>query len=407
MPIAAKVDDLKPSSDDSYQEVLDSALAEFTAEGVDLDAPLNASDSPETPAEQNAAALTPASAEEVAQPVGDAPAEVVAETPASAAVVETAPAVDPLADTAPLDYVFDGQAKAFDGILIDKTNGGAFILPDKLDAVRTRLMEGDRLTGDVKRWQDRATQYDGISYTNGLKGEEKEHRGIQAVQQLRADVEANAAAGKFLLKTLADAFPGRENAAALLNVFKQAEFEHKRVAFEAGQQFAKEFNGRISQQVNAVTQGSNEQRWFSDTITAIHKALPGLTAADVEAGRQFFAKRPQLLYRNATAQDAAKYGLKVGERMGDPDAMNEWYAERAASRAEEVKQATARAPAADTAGKHNAGMEKGRQTGKKPVQARRANTSATPAATIPEKVSKKQVYTDILDEAMQELGISD
>ena len=83
--------------------------------------------------------------------------------------------------------------------------------------------------------------------------------------------------------------------------------------------------------------------------------------------------------------------------------MNEWYSERAALRAEEAKKTAALATATGTAGKHNAGMDKGRQPARQPAQARTAG--ATPAATIPEKVDRRAQWSSPLKTALQEMGI--
>jgi hypothetical protein len=357
LPASAGVDDA----------VLAGALDEIEAGGEDLGAPLPKTD-----------ATDPTSEPEV---VDQQIAEVVAETP----VGEETPAesaVDPLADTSPLDY---GQGKAFDGVLVDKTNGGAFILPDKLDAVRAKLIEGDTYREQAQQLHERVQRFESLG-------------GVEGYAKLKGEVEANGAAGLFLMKTLAEAFPGRENAAALKNIFERAEFLMQKSAFDT----TNKFMGEQRQFVSQATQGQQEATWFANTVSAIQRALPTLTTTDVEAGKQFFAKRPQLLYHNASVQEAQQYGVKVGERIGDPTAMNEWYSERAALRAEQAKEQTARATAASTANKHNAAMDKGRQpanTGK------RAQKPATPAATIPEKVSRREAWTDPLTTALQEMGI--
>ena len=382
--------------------VLAAALDEFEDAGVDLGAALPASDATiDADAVIDTATLAHVEPAGVAEPVA-------ATDPATPTSPSVAPVVDPLADTAPLDYTLDGQARAFDGILVDKKNGGAFILPDKLEAVRTRLIEGDRLAAQLTPLQTRIQDYDNLAYRWTQKDDKGadhqfELKGFQAFERLTADAAANSAAGLFLLKTLSEAFPGKENAAALLNIFKQADFEHRRVGFEAAQRFRNDFSQRKQSAQATATTATDEATWFTGALSQIRSALPALTAADMEAGRQFFAKRPQLVYRNATAQDAAKLGVRIGERIGDPEAMNEWYSERAALRAEEAKKTAALATATGTAGKHNAGMDKGRQPARQPAQARTAG--ATPAATIPEKVDRRAQWSSPLKTALQEMGI--
>lgn len=373
-------------------DVFDSALNELAAEGLLDDEPVV------TPVDDTPVAdpvEEPAFAETIDAPVVVEAAAPVAEAPAVA--------VDPLADTSPLDY---GQGKAFDGVLVDKTNGGAFILPEKLDSIRQTLAERDTFREQATQLSQRVQHFDGLSYkSTGYDGPSQEFKGVEAFVRAQADAAAAAAGTLEMMKQIETLFPGEANAKGRVELYDKVQFAMQKTGFDVGQKV----RGYVSTNQQQITDQSglpSDAQWFATALTQIQKVFPALTPADMEAGRQFFAKRPQMVYRNATAHDAAKFGVKIGARVADPDAMNEWYSERASLRADEAKLSAARATAAGTAGKHNAGMEKGRQTGKKPVSARRPQ-AATPANAIPEKVSKHQVYTDILDEALQEMGLSD
>lgn len=404
--VAPKADSGMKASAGVDDPILAGALDEMESEGVDLGAPATGPSGEEQTTETLPPETAPAPEVPAPEPASATPpAESAPATPPAT----PEPAADPLADTAPLDYAVDGQTKAFDGILIDKTNGGAFILPDKLESVRARFVEAERATVRAQQAADRVRQYEELPYrftTKGADGKDQLHelKGYAAFEKLTADVAGNTAAGIFLIQTLLEAFPGDANKAALANVFKQAEFENKRVAFEAAQTFRQTYAQARAQERTTAQNATQETAWFTKALGQIQQALPALTPADMQAGREFFAKRPQLVYRNASAQDAVKFGVKVGERIADPDAMNEWFSERAALRAENAKTLAQTSTATSTAASHNAGMQKGRQ----PVQqtgARRPQ-AATPA-TIPEKRSRREAWNTPLTEALQELGINE
>lgn len=385
--------------------VLQEAFDSFASEGEDLNTP--ATDAPaepdEAPESTDTTVEEPASGEEVPEVVAE-PAATPA-TDAQPKPTKTEPTVDPLDGTAPLDYAVDGQPRAFDGILVDKTNGGAFILPDKLESVRARLVESDRTAAEMAPLRARLGEYDGLVHRSGPKGQEREYRGLEAFQQLTADAEANAAAGLFLLKTLKEAFPGVENAKAIDGVLDRAQLEHRLAAVQARERFAENIRSQRTTRETSAATTSGEGRWFADALQKMRTAFPQLTEEDHAAGRDWFAKRPQLLYRNASPADAQKFGVKVGERIADPQDMNEWFTERAATRTRENTKTSAQLTATGTATQHNAGMQKGRQPVRQNGSARR--TTATPATTIPEPRSRAKAWSDPLDTALQELGITD
>src|ERR1035437_3000026 len=244
--------------------VLDAALSEMQSEGALEDSPVDP-----TPAEPTGASpvVTADGADPSAAPPAPEPAPVA--VPDAAGTTE--PAVDPLQDTAPLDYAVDGTAKAFDGILIDKTNGGAFILPDKVDSVRARLIEGDRAQGTARQLYDQVQQYERMG-------------GVEGYAKLKADAEANSAAGLFLMKTLADAFPGPEHAEALKQVFERAEFMMQKAQFDTTQKFHVERQAVVSQ----GQQSQQETVVLRNALGQIQTALPSLTADDMTAGQQMF-----------------------------------------------------------------------------------------------------------------------
>ena len=253
----------------------------------------------------------------------------------------------------------------------------------------------------------RVQQYDGLTYTSSpVDGTPQTFKGIDAFVRAQADSAAHAAMALVMVNAIEELFPGAENAKGRNDLYERAKFASQKTAFDIGAKIRGRITTEHQTQATQAVQPQQDARWMQNYTTAIQKALPALTADDIQAGQAFFAKRPQLVYRTATPQDAQKYGVKVGERFGDTDALNDWYAERAAGRAAATEKSLALVTATGTANKHNAGMEKGRQAGKKPASARRPQ-AATPATVSPERVGKKQVYTDILDEALQEMGISD
>lgn len=395
----ARKENKASDGEEQFQDVLDTALTEMESEGVDLAAPSDAGAPPVVEAEPIVAAAEP---EPIAEPDFEDAAKAIVPMVTEAAPV--APVVDPLDNTAPLDY---GQGRVFDGVLIDKTNGGAFILPDKLDAVRARLNEADTFRGQAEQLAQKVQHYDGLTYkTTGIDGDPaQEFTGVDAFVRAQADAAALAAGTLVLMAQIEVSFPGEEFAKARQELYDKMQFEVRRTAFNTGNAIRERLQTQQQQVVSQATQGQQETASFDRAIAQISTALPALTPKDMEEGKQFFAKRPQLLYRNANGQDAQQYGVKVGERIFDPTAMNEWYSGRAALRAETKTAESARVTAASAATKHNAAMDKGRQ----PVTTgRRAPVAATPAersVPITEKSQRKKALTDLLDTSLQELGI--
>ena len=85
--------------------------------------------------------------------------------------------------------------------------------------------------------------------------------------------------------------------------------------------------------------------------------------------------------------------------------MNEWFTERAASRAQQTKDALALTTATSAATRHNEGMQRGRQPQRKPAGARPSAPSSASAPT--ERTSRGQKWTDPLTTALTEMGITD
>ena len=362
--------------------VLATALSELESEGALNDEPTTVETSAEPSSDPAAAPATPET------PAGDAEPTASTAPQAGGAAAAPAPAEDPLAGTEPLTYEVDGQSRAFGDILIDKKNGGfGMILPDKVQAVSAKLLEGERASAQVQQLYGQVQQYERLG-------------GVQGYARLKAENDANVAAGLYLMKTLADAFPGPQYAEQLKGVFEKAEFMMQKTAFETQQKFAGDLN---MQRVQAQA-GQNEVQVFEQSFPQYQKALPALTPADIEAGKQVFAQRRELLYRQATPQDAQQFQVKVGERIYDPRLMNDWFTERAAWRAQQVAEAKARETAAAAANKFNQGQQQGRQPVK--TGSRRAPVAPTPAGgTV--KSSRSEAWANPLNEALSELGIDD
>ena len=370
--------------------VLDAALTELDAEGL-LDDSSGEPASP--PSDAGAGAGEPSGvpdASATAEPVAVAPSgEPPAAETATAPTDGQPPAVDPLQDTAPLDYALDGQARAFDGVLVDKTNGGAFILPDKLDAVRARLADGDRAQGQVRQLYERVQHYERLG-------------GVDGYAAMKAQAEANSAAGMFLLKTLAEAFPGPEHAPALKAVFERAEFLMQKAQFDTSRAFLQQFTQQQQTDQQQVVQQQAEGERFTTALAQIARALPALTPEDMKSGQQVFEEFKDVLYRHATPQDAQAYGVRVGERIFDPTKMNAWFTERAQWRTQDAKQRAA----AQQATRFNAAQDRGRQgrpaTGKPPA---RAGNGTPPPPNA--KKAKIDTWADTFEAASTELGITD
>ena len=236
----------------------------------------------------------PADAPEV--PAPDAP-------PAEPIDPETAFASEPV-----LTYTVNGVEKPSDIRLVD---GAGYIPPSKVADIQRKLGERDHLSATNQTLYRTTQEYQRLG-------------GAPAFEKLKAESEANSAAGMVLMKAIADAFPGPEHAQALKDLFSRAEFEMRKTAFDAGQKFRQDFQVQGQQQDIPAAREQMYNGWFAQAKSA----LPNLTDADVEEARAIFGGVKTAMFRTATLEDSQKYGRKVGEEIGDPTPMNAWFVKR-------------------------------------------------------------------------------
>lgn len=370
------------SSDDP---ILSSALAELTAEGaLDTSAPVT------EPTDSETGTST--------VPVGADPTT----SPPDAATVET-PAVesDPLQGSEPLTYLVDGQPLTFDGAYVIPGEG-AVIPASALPKLQSELANArvyqaraealERSTDEIQRlaeWQTQDEQGQAVTLTG------------------RAAIEAQRVThGRTLatLSTISKVF--EQDPSSLLSVNEAGAIVWNRDALEMLSTRAENAAIRTEQAIRskfgamgshgaqapgASTEPSAEQ--FTATVrqAAQSSGVAGLTPDDVT----YLASQLPNYVRTATVNDRA-LGFQPGQKFVDArfvDVMK--YT--AQLRAEKMKAATA----AESAGKFNAGQQRGRQAASAP-----ATPTKTPVASSSTKPPGREAqWTSVLDGALAEMGI--
>lgn len=275
--------------------------------------------------------------EPASTPSPDAPADPAA-APAIPFDPETAFADDPV-----LTYTVNGVQKTHDGIRI--VDGSGFIRPSALPDIQRKLGERDHLVDTNRQLYDRTKQFDALTFREGPKGQEKEYRGVEAFAQMRASLVNSDRSGEQAFKALYDpkvvtalalAYQAGDQAEVkrvIAEIADRALFVGEKAAFEARRTFGEQHQATI-QQGDAA--GNREAR-FNENFTNAKAALPHLTDADVVEAKEIYGAVKGSLYRAATLEDAQKYGVKVGEELYDPTAVNAWLVKRNAQNEERAK----------------------------------------------------------------------
>lgn len=378
------------SSDDP---ILSSALAELSAEGaLDESAPVTEPTDTDTP-----------DAGVVATPGTDDTATVQPATDTTTPVDQADQTVDPLAGSEPLTYLVDGNAETFEGAYVIPGEGAvipASALPQLQNALASARIN-----------EARAAEYErSISEINRLaEWQTKDEQGQPVTLTGKAALEAQRVThGRTLatLSTISKVF--EQDPTSLLSVDQAGNIVWNRDALEMlstrAENAAMKTERAIRAKMGALTapaQASSEPT--SETFTATVKqaaqqaGISGLTAEDVA---HLTAQLPNYV-RTATANDRAQ-GFQPGQRFVDArfvDVMKYTAQLRAEKQADAVKAAKA----AESAGKFNAGQQRGRQA----AAASPATPKGNAAAKAPEKPHGREAqWQNTLTDALAEMGIA-
>ena len=398
---------------DAFQNVLDDALNEMEADGLEQSAAVTEPD--DSGAEASVTTTDPApdtGAPTAEQTATDAAAELQpdATAPAAAESEAAAPADDPFAGSKPLEYEFNGQRKVYDAIHVDDATGAGFMAPEEVAKVQGVFAFADQAMVNQERLTQRIQQ---LESTLEYKAGDTEYKGEQAFTYLRAEVERLNEGGTVLWKALNDPTFTAELAyarqqgdeATVQRLMGSLARDMKLGVLEAerrvGQMAAQPRAPNPEQQQQARTTA------VANAVDVIARQYQGLTPDDVAEAKQVFGPLSHALVRAATAQDVARWpnsGFKVGDAIVDRPQMEQFFATRAGFRASVAKQtqdAQARATAAAKAQKHNSSMNATRQPSKGAGTPAAAPVRATDGA----RPSRTAAWTDTLDAALSDIGI--
>ncbi len=306
---------------------------------------------PETPAEtppvlDTPEAPEPESAEPDAELDDDAPETPDADdTPAPNTAITADPLAEMLKGGKPLTYTVDGQKKETTDI-VELEGRGAVIPPEALPRIRDRLQQADRLTEQNRKLYAETQEFTRVG-------------GVERVAELERKVAQLDAAGSVLLdlienppKLLAMLRTQQDGSVALDPVQQEFLVRQVQVASKEAEFKAREaWTTRQTQHQSQATEAETRQATLDAQVRALGEGLP---PEDIEAALQFFGPMAHVLYRQATAEDVAKYpgAFAVGQTIFDAPRVDAWVQDRKALRGKMAESAHKRTEAA----KHNAAV---------------------------------------------------
>ena len=309
-------------------------VAEVSDTGTDdaLVAELDALDDPERASEhflgEPAASDSPA----------DTPAATPTESPSDPAAVPADsttpdPFTDLLKDATPLTYTVDRQDRAFDGIVLTKSGHGV-VPPDQVDRLRNTLGLAEKSIADNKVLYERTRRFDQLG-------------GEQRLAEQAATIAQLDAAGTQLLAILQDPTAllmldaeGNvvKNPKAISDLTEKLQSVSRIAEYEAKEKFQQAFQQTQQVQHDATTQG----RALDAVVAQFQQQYPDLTPQDLAAAKAHFGPFASALFRQATPEDAQRYGYRIGEWLIDTPKMVPYFEDRAASRRDQATAAKAR-----------------------------------------------------------------
>jgi hypothetical protein len=236
-------------------------------------------------------------------------------------------------NASPFAYKVDGQERTFDGIVVGK-NGAGYIAPDQLDRIRNTFGLADKSIADNRGLYERVQSFERLG-------------GVSKIATLEEQVAQLDAAGTKLLELLRDPTSmlmldeqGNvvPNQRAITEYTERLQFVSEKAAFEA--------RGRFQQNTQQVqqtaTQGQQHEKAFHAVFDQFRQQYPTLTEGDIASAKAHFGAFTGALFRQATPDDAQRYGYRIGEWLIDTPKMAPWFEDRMALRASTAAHDTAR-----------------------------------------------------------------
>ena len=268
----------------------------------------------------------------------DTPAATPTESPSDPAAVPADsttpdPFTDLLKDATPLTYTVDRQDRAFDGIVLTKSGHGV-VPPDQVDRLRNTLGLAEKSIADNKVLYERTRRFEQLG-------------GEQRIAQQAAEIAQLDAAGTQLLAILQDPTAllmldeqGNvvKNPRAISDLTEKLQTAGRIAEFEAKEKFQQAVQQTQQVQQDATTQG----RALDAVMTQFHQQYPDLTPQDIAAAKAHFGSFAGALFRQATPEDAQRYGYRIGELLIDTPKMVPYFEDRATFRREQATATKAR-----------------------------------------------------------------
>lgn len=393
--------------DTSADPVLAGALSEMASEGSHLDQPFDSSAASGAASQPSGdASAAPAAADPKTGDAGSEPVAGSSKTPAAPDPSAAPPAAaDPLAGTEPFTYTVNGEKKTLDGVY--RVPGEGLLVPEDKVSLVTGLAERadvlDRVTREVTAKHADLERLTSWTF-DGPDGKTTTLTGAQALETMRVDYARQAAALDVMDAILSD--PAKF--AQLVGVVQEGdktklvvdptalEYLQKDVmlAANAAERQARSEFQKLGTPPAPSPQSADHSRSAPAIITAVAQADEKiLTSKD----REFLAQQIGRYVRTVTEDDRRfNPKLTVGAPIVDAS-----FSRVITDRVEMRKEAATAARTAETAGKHNAGMDKGRQPAAKPPAPKAPAPPAQPPAG-----RRKADWDTPLDSALTEMGIT-
>ena len=413
--------DLAGAMEDAFASGMAELTAAGTLEGMEDDAPALAKAEPDAKAE-------PAKAEPEGKPEatdgakGEAKGEAKDGAKPAAKAAEAgkekaaeAPPVDPYEGTTPLTLTVDGRPVAIPELLL--ADGGALVPPDKLQPLQERITRGIQAEQAVARMTEEGRQSAHVlaqlSHTVG----EDTYQGLAAFEAMKAESAAILEGTKAILGYLNDptfvhnlAFARQTEDAAGVKALIQQAIEASSGAYRVATATGLRAADRL-QLTGPPAAPIAPEEGLARAVDYLmsHESLKGLAPEDRAAALRYFGPFAGNVIRAATAEEAAKLGLKPGDPVAEYAKLTPWFEDRLAWRKGEVARAANTEQQVNDRVKaeaFNNRITRNRQSAKPEAKPAKAATQPRDEETGKFKKSAQQTTYDIFAEGMAELNLT-
>jgi hypothetical protein len=319
---------------------------------------------------------------------------------------------DPLAGTEPFTYTVNGETKTLDGVF--RVPGEGLLVPeDKVQIVEQLAERADTLDRVSREYQSRNAEYERLSEwrTQGADGKEQVYQGRDGLVAMRVELGTRAASMDVLTSILKPNAQGQyvnlaklvttqQNARGELEIIPDPDvLERLLLQSDLAERDARDaiFRevGQLSQPSTSTSSAPDYSAQAAQVIEAAAQSGKFDSKALTDRDKGFLAAQLPRYVRTVTEDDRRMNpSLRVGSAIVDAS-----FTQVVKDRAEMRTEASKSAIAAEKAGKHNAGMQKGRQ----PAPTQRQTTP--PAPTVDAGKSRKPDWDGPLTEYLAENDI--